>query len=359
MKQWDIPGTSLAVVEGGVLLHWRGFGYADRDHFILVESDTLFRIASISKPITAVAVLRLVEAGKLSLETTLAEVLPEQIQSVPDTNISKITIRQLLQHTAGWDDGDHDEVALRNDIRRLARLAGPDGTVTPMDIITRRLARPLDYLPGSDHAYSNFGYVLLGRIIEKVCLTPYLDAIRELVFVPVNQDCPILIGSPWLTQRAPKESCYYDYRGAPATEAALKPGKAVSWPDGGIAIASLDAALGCVTSAPCLARIVDAVFAARDGRPGLLSKDTLQEMLKRPVGAAGAEEETYYGLGWRVKQIAGKSYIWHGGSLPGTSALVVYMPNGSTIALLMNSRPKAWDAFNQHIHKIIDKVICP
>ncbi|HOH28342.1 MAG TPA: serine hydrolase domain-containing protein [Candidatus Hydrogenedentes bacterium] len=357
MKQWDIPGASLAVVEGGVLVHWRGFGYADRDRFIPVESDTLFRIASISKPITAVAVLRLVETGKLSLETTLAEVLPEQVRSVPDTNISKINIRQLLQHTAGWDDGDHDEVALRNDIRRLARLAGPDDAVTPMDIITRRLARPLDYVPGSDHAYSNFGYVVLGRIIEKVCQTPYLDAIRELVFVPVNQDCPILIGSPWLAQCAPKESCYYDYPDAPSTEAALKPGKAVAWPDGGIAIASLDAALGCVTSAPCLSRFVDAVFAAREGRPGLLSKDTLEEILKHPAGAPGADEETYYGLGWRVKYVDGKPYIWHGGSLPGTSSLVVYVPNGSTLALLMNSRPQAWEAFNDHLHQIMGKFV--
>ncbi len=357
ITQWTIPGASLAVVEEGILVHWRGFGYADRDRFIPVESDTMFRIASISKPITAVAVLRLVETGKLSLETTLAEVLPEQVRSVPDTNISKINIRQLLQHTAGWDDGDHDEVALRNDIRRLARLAGPDGAVTPMDILTRRLARPLDYLPGSDYAYSNLGYVVLGRIIEKVCLKPYLDAIRELVFVPVNQDCPILIGSPWLAQCAPKESCYYDYPDAPSTEAALKPGKAVAWPDGGIAIASLDAALGCVTSAPCLSRFVDAVFAAREGRPGLLSKDTLEEILKHPAGAPGADEETYYGLGWRVKYVDGKPYIWHGGSLPGTSALVVHVPNGSTLALLMNSRPQAWEAFNDHLHQIMGKFV--
>jgi len=353
VTRWAIPGASLAVVKGGALVHWRGFGYADRDRCLPVEPDTLFRVASISKPITAVAVLRLVEAGKLSLETTLAEVLPEQVRSVPDTNISRITIRQLLQHTAGWDDGDHDEVALRNDIRRLARLAGPDGTVAPMDIITRRLARPLDYVPGSDHAYSNFGYVILGRIIEKVCQKSYLDSIRELVFAPADQECVVMIGSPWLAQCAPQESRYYDYPGAPTTEAALNPGMTVAWPDGGVATTLLDSALGCVSSAPCLARFVDAAFAALEERPGLLSKALIQEMLARPAGAPGAGEDSYYGLGWRIKQVEGNTCAWHGGSLPGTTALVVHGSNGSNIALLMNSRPKDWQAFNQQLHALI------
>ena len=196
MNHWSIPGATVAVAKGGDVVHWQGFGYADRDRRLPVERATLFRIASVSKPITAVAVLRLFEAGKLSLETTLAEVVADLLQDLPDANIPKVTVRQLLQHSAGWDDGDHDETALRDDVRRLARIADPQGVVSPLDVVVRRFQRPLDFAPGTDHAYSNFGYLVLGRIVEKVSGKPYSGFIQETVFSGIDADCSLRIGSP-------------------------------------------------------------------------------------------------------------------------------------------------------------------
>lgn len=214
MNQWSIPGVGIAVAKGGQVVHWQGFVFADRDRRLPVESTTLFRIASVSKPITAVAILRLIEAGRLSLETTLAEVMPDLLQDLPDANIPKVTVRQLLQHSAGWDDGDHDEIALRDDVRRLACTVGPQGVVSPTDAVVRRFQRPLDFVPGTDHAYSNFGYLVLGRIAEKISGKPYSGFIQETVFSGIDADCSVRIGSPWLFPSNGAESyCCNDYRG--------------------------------------------------------------------------------------------------------------------------------------------------
>ena len=348
---WAIPGVGIAVAKGGDVVHWQGFGYADRDRGVPVERTTLFRIASVSKPITAVAVLRLVEGGKFSLETTLADVLPDLLRDLFDANIPKVTVRQLLQHSAGWDDGDHDETALRDDVRRLARTADPQGVVSPLDVVVRRFQRPLDFVPGTDHAYSNFGYLVLGRIVENISGKPYSGFIEEMLCSRIDADCSVRIGSPWLSELAQDESRYYDYEGAEMIEAALRPGHATAWPDGGIATTTLDSALGCVTSAPCLARFVDATFAALDGRTGLLNRKTVEEMLERPDPPLWAGSDTYYGLGWRVRESAGGRYVWHSGSMPGTTALVVRVTDGTSVAVLMNSRPRDWESFNEALQE--------
>ncbi len=352
-----IPGAVLALAKNGTVVHWQGFGWADREQHLPATADTLFRIASVSKSITAVVTLKLVESGKLSLETTLAALLPELTAAAADVHIPEITVRQLLQHSAGWDDGDHDEVALRNDVRRLARLTDPGAPVSPADLINRRFKRPLDFLPGSDHAYSNFGYVVLGRIVERVCDKSYLDALQDLIFNDLGQSCTLVLSEPLPTQREAKETRYYDYPGASLTEAAVLPGQETAWPDGGIATTTLDAALGCAMSAPCLALFIDKTFAALDGRPGLLSEAMAKKALERPAPPLWVDSDAYYGLGWRVDTSKGQAYIWHGGSMPGTEALAARTANGTSIAILMNSRPQDWQAFNDALQAGVQKLL--
>jgi len=354
--KWAIPGCAVAVAKAGKIVHWQGFGYADQDMKVPVERDTLFRIASVSKPITAVAVLRMIESGKFTLDTPLVELLPDEVRDVPDPNIALVTIRQLLQHSAGWDDGDHDEVALRNDVRRLARLVGHGGSVSPADIVRQRLMRPLDFMPGSDHAYSNFGYVVLGRIIEKVSGKPYPDFVRESVLAELGRDCTAVIAAPWLSERHPGETHYYDYSGAQPTEAALDPGRATAWPDGGIATTQLDAALGWATTAPCLALFADRTFAPLHGRIGLLTEKAVQNIIARPAPPLWVDAPAYYGLGWRIRPLPEGAYIWHGGSMPGTSALLVHCPADISIAIVMNSRPCDWDKFNKELQENIQRL---
>jgi N-acyl-D-amino-acid deacylase len=275
-----------------------------------------------------------------------------------DPNITRITVRQLLQHSAGWDDGDHDEVALRNDVRHLARLAGPGGAVTPADLICRRFKRPLDFMSGSDHAYSNFGYVVLGRVVEKVFGLPYQDAVRKTIFTALGRDCTAMIGSPRLSGMDSREARCYDYPGAQPTEAALAPGEATPWPDGGIATTVLDSALGWVTSAPCLAAFTDRTFAALHGRPGFLTENTVREAITRPAPPLWVGTDTYYGLGWRVKLRPEGPYVWHSGSMPGTSALAVHSPGGASLGVAMNSRPRQYDEFNRQLQQGVERHLC-
>ncbi len=358
MKQWTIPGCAIAVVKQGELSHWQGFGYADHERQVPVDRGTLFRVASVSKPITAVTTLRLVESGKFALDIALKELLPAEARDAADPKIAQITLRQLLQHSAGWDDGDHDEVALRNDVRRLARLAGPGGSVTPADVVHQRFKRPLDFMPGTDYAYSNFGYVVLGRIIERVSGAAYWNAARETVLTTPGNECTARIGAPWLSELNPHESCYYDYPGAKPVEAALTPGKATAWPDGGIATTALDSALGWVASAPCLAFFTDRTFAPLHGRSGLLTEKTVREMIARPAPPLWVGKGAYYGLGWRVKPLGEDLYVWHSGSMPGTSALVVHgQKMDLSIAVVMNSRPQQWDEFNRLLQEGLERIL--
>lgn len=357
MGEGGIPGGVVAVARRGELAHWQAFGWADREGRIPAGRDTLFRAASLSKPLTAVAVLRLAEAGRLSLDAPLGALLPELARGAADGNIPKITVRQLLGHSGGWDDGEHDEVALRDEVRRLARLAGPGGGVTPADLVRRRFAKPLDFAPGSGHGYSNFGYVVLGRVIEGVCGGEYARAVQNLVLEPAGCAGPAGIGSPWLSGLMPGEARYYDYPGAKPVEAALAPGRATPWPDGGIATTTLDAALGWVACAPCLALFTDRTFAAMHGRAGLLGGETVAVMLARPAPLLAGEGEAWYGLGWRVKPLAGGKYAWHGGSMPGTTALAAHHPSDISVAVLMNSRPRQGAEFSRRLQDCVEQAL--
>ena len=170
MSARKVPGGALAVVKDRRLVYARGYGWADREGEEPVKAESLFRIASISKPVTSAAIMRLVEAGKLSLDKHVAElvavepVVPEGKK--PDPRLQEITIRQCLQHTGGWNrDVSGDPMFRSVDI---ARAVGAPAPARQEAIIRYMFGQPLDFAPGASYAYSNFGYCLLGRVIEKV-----------------------------------------------------------------------------------------------------------------------------------------------------------------------------------------------
>ena len=166
MKARAIPGGALAVVKDRRLVYARGYGLADREKNSAVEADSLFRIASVSKPITAVAVLKLVEDGKLDLEQRAFDIVKADPLGEGDARLRQITIRQLLHHTGGWDRGKSFDPMFRS--RRIAKAAGVDAPAMPAAIIRYMIGQPLDFEPGSRYAYSNFGYCVLGRVIERI-----------------------------------------------------------------------------------------------------------------------------------------------------------------------------------------------
>lgn len=188
MSARGVPGGALAVAVGGRLAFVSGYGFADRAARRPVEPDSLFRIASISKPVTAVAVLRLVEQGRLSLESRVAPLL--QVEPFlpggrkPDPFLDKVTVRHLLQHTGGWDrEKTFDPMFRSRWIADRLGVTSPPGTG---DLVRFMFGRPLDFEPGARYAYSNFGYCVLGRVIERVTGRGYEAFVREEILAPIG-----------------------------------------------------------------------------------------------------------------------------------------------------------------------------
>jgi N-acyl-D-amino-acid deacylase len=210
MRARKVPGAALAVVKDRRLVYARGYGLADLEERELVWPTSRLRIASISKPITAVAVLKLVEKEKLNLDTHVWELL-DLVTLVPggrkaDERWKRITIRQLLQHTGGWDrDQSFDPMFRARVIAKELGTASPPG---PRDIIRYMLGQPLDFDPGARYTYSNFGYCVLGRVIEKITGLSYERFVQQAVLAPIGVT-RMQLGRSLPDKRAGSEVRYY------------------------------------------------------------------------------------------------------------------------------------------------------
>jgi len=211
LSDHSVPGGALAVARNGRLVYSRGFGYADVARKVPVQPQSLFRIASISKPLTAVAVLQLAEQGKVRLGDRVLD----QVHLRPhleagarfDERWRKITLLQLLQHTGGWDrDKSFDPIGIPWDIARSLGIQPPP---RPVHIIRYMLGKPLDFDPGTRYAYSNLGYLLLGRVIEAASGQPYETYVRKQVLAPLAIR-NMQLGRALTADRPRSEVHYYD-----------------------------------------------------------------------------------------------------------------------------------------------------
>ena len=188
MRQYRVTGASLAIVKCGHLVYARGFGHADVANREPVLPTSLFRIASVSKTITAVAILHLIERGKLRPDERVFELLKLASKlrggTTLDPRWKQITVSHLLRHVGGWDrERSGDPIDSGLDILRFNRAQPP---LTTDHIIRYMLARPLDFDPGQRYAYSNFGFCLLGRVVESVTGETYEDYVRKGVLEPMG-----------------------------------------------------------------------------------------------------------------------------------------------------------------------------
>lgn len=346
IRERDVPGAALAVSKEGRLVYSRGFGYADVEARTPVEPDALFRIASISKPITAVAVLQLVEQGRLRLDDRVTALLAVDPWLLPgshvDPRLADVTVLHLLQHTCGWDRDASlvDPMFHSVEIAGLLKVPPP---AEPMHIMRYVFGRPLDFDPGARYAYSNFGYCLLGRIIEQVTGEPYETCIRQAVLGPLGIT-GMRLGKTLLSKSAEREVKYYTADGATGPAVVGEAiGKPVPSPYGGWYLEAMDAHGGWLASAPDLVRFASA-FDDPAHSP-LLKPETIATMFARPAGLAGNEpdgrpRDSYYGCGWFVRPVGkgGAANHWHTGSLDGTSTLLVRRHDGLNWAVLFNTR---------------------
>lgn len=366
MSPRNIPGGALAVIKDGKLVFAKGYGWADRDKKLPVKPDSLFRIASISKPITAAGVMKMVESGKLKLDDKAFEIL--NLQPVrepgedPDPRLATVTIRQCLQHTGGWDrDQSGDPMFLP---ALIAQKTGTPPPAGPDAIIRYMLGQTLDFQPGEHYAYSNFGYCVLGRVIEKLSGQAYDAYIQERILKPAGIQ-NMRLGATRESGQAPGEVKYYmpDHDMANSVFPEVK--EKVLWPYGGFYAGAMDAHGGWISSAVGLMRFAAALD--DPARSPLLKPETIAEMVAPPPAPVsrktdGSLGEKYYACGWDVRPQGhgGHADYTHNGSLPGTFTIIMRRGDGISFAALFNQRssnPNFPDpAILNALHKAADSV---
>jgi N-acyl-D-amino-acid deacylase len=397
MSVRNIPGGALAVVKDGRLVYTRGYGWADRENKVPVKPTSLFRIASISKPFTAVAVLKLIEKKKLRLDAPVWGALDllswVPAGKIPDERWKRITVRHLLQHTGGWDRDKSVDPMFRS--REIATSFGVPSPPDPRVIIRYMLGKPVDFDPGTRYAYSNFGYCVLGRLIEAIAGMSYPTFVQKTVLAPIGIR-QMHIGASLADKRVAGEVLYYtsheesagsvfdnspsfsspsgarkgrntsnpppappregsnragaspqvstrEEKGVGSTPATNRTKVEVPWPYGGFCLESMDAHGGWIASAVDLARFAAALHDAQHSP--LLSPESIHKMHLPPEPPAWRNDDDslkdyYYGCGWLVRPVGneGRANYWHNGSLPGTSTLLVRRHDGVSWAVLFNQR---------------------
>jgi CubicO group peptidase (beta-lactamase class C family) len=177
MEKYAAPALSVAVGHGGAIVYRDAFGFSDRNNRVAATPENLFRIASVTKTLTSVAIFSLVEAGRIALSDKVigpAAITGTDYGRPPfNPGIEDITVEHLLTHTAGGWHNDRDDPMFKNPQMSQAEL-----------IAWTLRTRPLDHPPGENFAYSNFGFCVLGRVIEKITRQPYADYVRAAVLKP-------------------------------------------------------------------------------------------------------------------------------------------------------------------------------
>jgi N-acyl-D-amino-acid deacylase len=345
MREYAIPGGAVAVMRDGKLIYARGFGYADVEKKTPVQPDALFRIASLSKPITSAAIMKLVEEGKLQLDDRVAPLIAHLTPApgaTVDPRWEQITIRHLLNHTGGWDrnkpTGEFDPMMMPGVAAAAVNAPAPASAET---VIRFMKGLPLDFNPGERHAYSNFGYAILGRVIERLSGMSYEDYVRSRVLQPVGANRTRL-GRSRLSDALPGEVRYY-LPGEPGLGLtapmvpSVFPGEGpVPLNYGGYYLEAMDSHGGWVSSTIDLLRFVGGVD-GRASRPDILSAPLIAQMTGTgiPVCASGG---CYYAGGWVVRPTQGDATWWHTGSLPGTSSNITRSYHNFAWVALFNAR---------------------
>jgi CubicO group peptidase (beta-lactamase class C family) len=315
MQTWAIPGATLAVAYEGRLVYSRGFTW-DSPETEPVQPASLFRIASMSKPITSVAIHQLIERGLLSHDTRVVDVLDLDPGPgrYPDPRLERVTVDHLLYHTGGWDrDLSFDPMFYDETI---AAALGVELPISKQDIATYMSGRTMQFEPGLRFAYSNYGYCLLGLIIEEITGRDYTEWVAENVFQPIGVGRPRR-GHTALHERAPGEVRYHGWGEDP-----------YRWN-----IENMDAHGGWVLSAPDYLRFMGALFDDPDQSP-LLGRASIDAMLEVIPQTAGVP----YGRGWIVIEDDGVMSFGHDGSLPGTITVGRWFANGLAMVALLNTR---------------------
>ncbi len=342
MRKWSITGASVAVSKEGKLIYARGFGCSDTISKEEVQPYHKFRLASISKLITAVAVMKLVEEGKLSLNDRIFG--PDAILNDPyfsnpkDKRVYGITVAHLLSHEGGWTQRWGDQMFMP---LIIADHMGMKPPVNTRAIIRFALDKRLHFTPGSGRAYSNLGYSILGLVIEKVSGMPYEEYCRKAILEPIGV-YDMVLAHNLLSRKAPYEVTYYAPSDVDPKPSIYGTGELVSPSYGGNDIEALGGAGSWLGTAPDLVRLMLAV----DGfgtKQDILTPESIELMTDNQNGLAP--------IGW--KTTINNGTWWRTGSFPGSAGMMKRQADGINWVVLFNS--SAWNG--PEIHSYINNMM--
>ena len=317
----SVPGVSVAIVQDGQPRWSAGFGMSDLEDFTPATSSTLYRLGSISKPITAVAILQLHERGNLDLDAPVQKYCP----AFPRKD-SPITSRQLLAHLGGIRHYNQDG---KGDV--------PDDSARHFSSMQEALqlfaADPLVATPGAEFHYSTYGYTLLGCVLEGAASQKYLDFVRENVFRPAAMEHTQ--ADDFFAIVAHRTRWYHkDKSGAVHNAGVLDSSYKI--PGGGL-----------ISSADDMANFEAAILA------GKLLKPSTQELMLTAQRTAGGKL-TSYALGWGVTDKFGLHVIGHDGGQQGTSTAMIVAPQKSAgVVVLANMDTLDANALAENLLKIV------
>jgi CubicO group peptidase (beta-lactamase class C family) len=312
-NRYHIPALSLTVTRGRAVVYHLDLGQTDLENHVVAVPDSRYRIASVAKPITATAILQLVQNGKLNLDMPVQTIVPE-LRTKPD-----ITIRQLLNHTSGIrhykDDAEFNAITHCDSLRSALDIFASDSLVAA---------------PGQKITYSSWGFVLLGLVVERVSGLRFSDYLQRNIFEPAHMT----------------HTRIDEYR-------KIIPGRArgymldstgnvlnANWID----LSCRIPAGGLLSTSGDLARFIIAL------QSGVLLSTTLQTMAMSNQVSSTQVANTLAGLpvpkgyeppgmgfGWAIDSPGRKGAVWHGGNQQGATSIVYFLPRERLgIAILMN-----------------------
>lgn len=316
MDRFHVPGLSVAFAKEGRLGYKHAFGNAAADEPL--TADHRFRVASVSKPFTAATIMSLVEQGKARLSDRVFG--PDTLLGVDfggppfQKYVADITVDHLLTHTAGGWQNDGSDPMFRNP------------RMNQHELIEWAIANvPLGNPPGERHAYSNFGFCILGRVIEKLTGKPYVEAVRDAILKRCGITSMEIAGNT-LRDRKPREVVYTGQNGQNPYN---------------MQVSRMDAHGGWLSTASDLVRLLVRVDQFPTV-PDILKPPTVRQMVTPTVAQGGA----HYARGWAVN----RANYFHSGSLPGTSTIMVRTGTGFCWAGLTNTRA---EGINQALDRLM------
>jgi CubicO group peptidase (beta-lactamase class C family) len=319
-KAQKIPGVSLAVCRNGKIVTASGYGLANVELDVPVTPETIFQTGSVGKQFTSMAVMMLVEEGRIGLEDHLTKYIPESPAAWKD-----VTIRELLTHTSGIADYGGEEETMGKGVINFRK------DYTEEELVQAFAKMPMDFRPGEKWSYSNTGYVLLGIVIHRVAGKFYGDFLQERIFQPLGMASTRIISEADIVPH--RSSGYRLVKGELKNQEWVSPTLNTT-ADGALYTNVLD-----------LAKWDAALYTTR------LVKQTSLDAIWTPVKLN--DGKTYpYGFGWDLAPKNGHRAVSHDGAWQGfTMSISRYLDDRLTVIVMTNL-----DENNARPEKIVEDV---